>query len=56
MIKGILKRDEKRRNRIKAAGVEYECPDLVSESANLFELGRLSSIYVVFISKIKRIK
>ncbi|XP_065000043.1 uncharacterized RNA-binding protein C1827.05c-like isoform X1 [Musa acuminata AAA Group] len=29
MIKGILKRDEKRRNRIKAAGVEYECPDLV---------------------------
>lgn len=56
MIKGILKRDEKRRNRIKAAGVEYECPDLVSESAYLFELGRLSSIYVVFISKIKRIK
>ncbi|RWW32680.1 hypothetical protein GW17_00002647 [Ensete ventricosum] len=38
MIKGILKRDEKRRKRIMDAGVKYECADLVSESVNLFEL------------------
>ncbi|CAL9095815.1 unnamed protein product [Musa acuminata var. zebrina] len=29
MIQGIQKRDKKRRNRIKAAGIDYECPDLV---------------------------
>ncbi|XP_008781225.1 MKI67 FHA domain-interacting nucleolar phosphoprotein-like isoform X2 [Phoenix dactylifera] len=29
MVHGILKRDEKRRKRIKAAGIDYECPDFV---------------------------
>ncbi|XP_008793335.1 MKI67 FHA domain-interacting nucleolar phosphoprotein-like [Phoenix dactylifera] len=29
MVQGILKRDEKRRKRIKAAGIDYECPDFV---------------------------
>ncbi|KAG1371438.1 MKI67 FHA domain-interacting nucleolar phosphoprotein [Cocos nucifera] len=31
MVKGILKRDEKRRKRIKAAGIDYECPDFVGD-------------------------
>ncbi|ONK62800.1 uncharacterized protein A4U43_C07F8270 [Asparagus officinalis] len=31
MVKGILKRDEKRRKRIEAAGIDYECPELVGE-------------------------
>ncbi|XP_020102343.1 MKI67 FHA domain-interacting nucleolar phosphoprotein-like [Ananas comosus] len=29
MVRGILKRDEKRRKRIKDAGIDYECPELV---------------------------
>ncbi|XP_010245768.1 PREDICTED: MKI67 FHA domain-interacting nucleolar phosphoprotein-like [Nelumbo nucifera] len=29
LIKGILKRDQKRRKRIEAAGIEYECPEIV---------------------------
>lgn len=29
MVEGILKRDDKRRKRIKAAGIDYECPDFV---------------------------
>ncbi|XP_019706171.1 uncharacterized protein [Elaeis guineensis] len=29
MVQGILKRDEKRRKQIKAAGIDYECPDFV---------------------------
>ncbi|XP_072955100.1 uncharacterized protein [Typha angustifolia] len=29
MIQGILKQDEKRHKRIKAAGIDYECPDFV---------------------------
>ncbi|OEL25121.1 hypothetical protein BAE44_0013863 [Dichanthelium oligosanthes] len=29
MVEGIVKRDEMRRKRIKAAGVDYECPALV---------------------------
>ncbi|KAL6900854.1 hypothetical protein ACP4OV_005530 [Aristida adscensionis] len=29
MVEGIVKRDEKRRKRIKAAGIDYECPALV---------------------------
>ncbi|VAI41248.1 unnamed protein product [Triticum turgidum subsp. durum] len=28
MLEGIVKRDEKRRKRIKAAGIDYECPAL----------------------------
>jgi len=31
MVKGILKRDEKRRKRILAAGIDYECPELVGQ-------------------------
>ncbi|KAF3322579.1 MKI67 FHA domain-interacting nucleolar phosphoprotein-like isoform X2 [Carex littledalei] len=31
MVEGILKRDEKRRKRIKEAGIEYECPELVGK-------------------------
>lgn len=31
MIEGILKRNEERQKRIAAAGIEYECPDFVSE-------------------------
>ncbi|KAF8697410.1 hypothetical protein HU200_036010 [Digitaria exilis] len=30
MVEGIIQRDEKRRKRIKAAGIDYECPALVS--------------------------
>ena len=30
MVEGIVKRDEKRRKRIQAAGIDYECPALVS--------------------------
>ncbi|TVU04671.1 hypothetical protein EJB05_47801 [Eragrostis curvula] len=29
MVEGIVKRDEKRRKRINAAGIDYECPTLV---------------------------
>ncbi|KAE8772130.1 hypothetical protein D1007_55866 [Hordeum vulgare] len=29
MVEGIVKRDEKRRKRIKAAGIDYECPALI---------------------------
>ncbi|RCV05551.1 hypothetical protein SEVIR_1G090500v4 [Setaria viridis] len=29
MVEGIVKRDEKRRKRIKAAGIDYECPALL---------------------------
>ncbi|XP_020573941.1 MKI67 FHA domain-interacting nucleolar phosphoprotein [Phalaenopsis equestris] len=29
LVQGILKRDAKRRKRIKDAGIEYECPDFV---------------------------
>ncbi|KQJ98239.1 MKI67 FHA domain-interacting nucleolar phosphoprotein [Brachypodium distachyon] len=29
MLEGIVKRDEKRRKRIKAAGIDYECPALI---------------------------
>jgi hypothetical protein len=32
MLEGIVKRDEKRRKRIKAAGIDYECPALVSNT------------------------
>jgi len=31
LVKGILKRDEKRCKRIKEAGIDYECPELVSK-------------------------
>jgi hypothetical protein len=31
MVEGIVKRDGKRRKRIKAAGIDYECPALVSK-------------------------
>lgn len=39
MVRGILKRDEKRRKRIKDAGIDYECPELVSEYLILLNLG-----------------
>lgn len=29
LVEGILKRDKKRRKRIEAAGIEYECPEIV---------------------------
>jgi nucleolar protein 15 len=29
LVEGIVKRDEKRRKRIKAAGIDYECPALI---------------------------
>jgi hypothetical protein len=32
MVEGIVKRDEKRRKRIQAAGIDYECPALVSSN------------------------
>ena len=35
MVDKIVKRDEKRRKRIKAAGIDYECPPLVSNTALL---------------------
>ncbi|KAJ4793236.1 MKI67 FHA domain-interacting nucleolar phosphoprotein-like, partial [Rhynchospora pubera] len=31
MVQAILKRDEKRRKRIKEAGIDYECPELVGK-------------------------
>jgi hypothetical protein len=30
LVEKILKRDIKRRKRIEAAGIEYECPEIVS--------------------------
>ncbi|KAJ0698647.1 putative RNA recognition motif domain, nucleotide-binding alpha-beta plait domain superfamily [Helianthus annuus] len=30
LVDGILKRDQKRRRKIEAAGIEYECPEIVS--------------------------
>lgn len=30
MLQKIVKKDQKRRKRIEAAGIEYECPELVS--------------------------
>lgn len=30
MLQKVVKRDQKRRKRIEAAGIEYECPELVS--------------------------
>jgi hypothetical protein len=38
MVEGIVKRDEKRRKRIKAAGIDYECPALVSKPFAAFSL------------------
>jgi len=32
MVEGIVKRDEKRRKRIQAAGIDYECPALIGIS------------------------
>ena len=29
MVEGILKRDQRRRKRIEAAGIDYECPEIV---------------------------
>ncbi|KAI3470570.1 hypothetical protein Pfo_027233 [Paulownia fortunei] len=29
LVSGIMKRDQKRRKRIEAAGIEYECPEIV---------------------------
>ena len=29
LVEGILKRDKKRRKRIEAAGIDYECPEMV---------------------------
>jgi hypothetical protein len=29
LVEGIVKRDKKRRRRIKASGIDYECPALV---------------------------
>lgn len=29
MVEEILKRDKKRRKRIEAAGIDYECPEIV---------------------------
>lgn len=29
LVEKILKRDQKRRKRIEAAGIEYECPEIV---------------------------
>lgn len=30
MVEKIMKRDKKRRKRIEAAGIDYECPEIVS--------------------------
>lgn len=32
MLKSILKRDKKRRSKIQAAGIDYECPEIVRSS------------------------
>lgn len=36
LVEGIMKRDQKRRNRIEAAGIDYECPDMVRLCIHLF--------------------
>ncbi|KAK4783865.1 hypothetical protein SAY86_018233 [Trapa natans] len=32
LVKGILKRDKKRRKKIEAAGIDYECPEIVGST------------------------
>jgi len=41
MVEGIVKRDEKRRKRIQAAGIDYECPALALVSINLLVVNYL---------------
>ena len=36
LVDKILKRDQKRRKRIEAAGIEYECPEIVSSKPFFF--------------------
>lgn len=36
LIRGIMKRDEKRRKRIEAAGIDYECPEFVRMNSLIF--------------------
>lgn len=36
LLEKILKRDQKRRKRIEAAGIEYECPEIVRSKIFLF--------------------
>lgn len=43
MLQKVVKRDKKRRARIEAAGIEYECPELVS-----FELHNFTSSTFTF--------
>lgn len=38
LIRGIMKRDEKRRKRIEAAGIDYECPEFVRFNSLYFLL------------------
>jgi hypothetical protein len=38
LVEGIVKRDERRRKRIKAAGIDYECPALVSKPSYTVDL------------------
>lgn len=41
LVEKILKRDQKRRKRIEDAGIEYECPEIVSSKCLLFSLVRV---------------
>lgn len=36
MLNKVVKRDQKRRKRIEAAGIEYQCPELVSIPTSQF--------------------
>lgn len=37
-MQGILKRDKKRRKKIEAAGIDYECPEIVRKQASRYPL------------------
>lgn len=36
LVEGVMKRDQKRRKRIEAAGIDYECPEIVRNKQNFF--------------------
>ena len=49
MVEKIMKRDEIRRKRIAAAGIDYECPEIVRELSELFYLLDLVTRLVLFL-------
>lgn len=48
LVEGILKRDKKRRKRIEAAGIDYECPEMVRANV-LYYISRYLLLQILLI-------